>query len=113
MICQGDRVSEPKRVDSSALQPNSSAGDPVRRRRTAIARWTSVANRLGYTLYGVAIVLFVIAFIVDWNSSFSTAITVCLVLGSILLAPAIVLGYAIKAAEREDAEIENKRRDRQ
>ena len=31
-------------------------------------------------------------------------ITVCLVVGSILLAPAIVLGYAVKAAEREDRE---------
>jgi hypothetical protein len=33
-----------------------------------------------------------------------TAITVCLVAGSILLAPAIVLGYAVKAAERDDRE---------
>ena len=105
-------MSEPRRDTSTSLPENSSAHDPVRQRRGAIARWTSVANRLGYTFYGVAIVLFVVAFAVDWNSGFSTAITVCLVLGSILLAPAIVLGYAIKAAEREDAEIENKRRKR-
>ncbi|MEN9802423.1 MAG: hypothetical protein RLZ37_1548 [Actinomycetota bacterium] len=106
-------MSEQNRDDSTSLQANSSADDPVRQRRTSIARWTTVANRLGYTFYGIAIVLFVIAFIVDWSSGFSTAITVCLVLGSILLAPAIVLGYAIKAAEREDAEIENKRRNRE
>jgi hypothetical protein len=29
-------------------------------------------------------------------------ITVALVVGSVLLAPSIVLGYAVKAAERED-----------
>ena len=106
-------MSEP-RPDNSAPPPgNSSTNDPVRQRRVAIARWTSVANRLGYSFYGIAIVLFVIAFTVDWNSGFSTAITICLVLGSILLAPAIVLGYAIKAAEREDAEIESRRRKQQ
>jgi hypothetical protein len=106
-------VSEPKRDDSTSLPANSSANDPVRQRRASIARWTAFANRLGYVFYGIAIVLFVIAFIVDWSSGFSTAITASLVLGSILLAPAIVLGYAIKAAEREDAEIERKRRNRE
>lgn len=105
-------MSEPRHDNSTSLPENSSTNDPVRQRRVSIARWTSVANRLGYSFYGIAIVLFVIAFIVDWSSGFSTAITVCLVLGSILLAPAIVLGYAIKAAEREDAEIESKRRNR-
>jgi len=28
----------------------------------------------------------------------------CLVIGSLLLAPSIVLGYAVKAAERDDRE---------
>jgi hypothetical protein len=31
-----------------------------------------------------------------------TFITICMVVGSILLAPAIVLGYAVKAAEKDD-----------
>lgn len=87
-----------------------SADDPVLRRRTTIARWTTTANRVGYLLYGLAAVLFMCAFPIGWNSGFAAAITVCLVLGSILLAPAIVLGYAIKAAEREDAELHRRRR---
>lgn len=68
-----------------------------------------MANRVGYAFYGAAILLFVLAFIAGWGSGFATAITVCLVLGSVLLAPAIVLGYAIKAAEREDTEVERRR----
>lgn len=84
--------------------------DPVRVRRTAIARWTSMAHRLGYAFYGLAIGIFILAFATEWSGAFTAIITACLVLGSILLAPAIVLGYAIKAAEREEADIERRRR---
>ncbi len=78
--------------------------DPVRARRTKIARWTLIANRVGYLLFAVAIALFVMAFAFGFKGPIVTAITVCLVIGSILLAPAIVLGYAVKAAERDDRE---------
>jgi len=78
--------------------------DPVRIRRAKIARWTLVANRVGYLLFAVAIALFVMAFAFGFKGPIVTAITVCMVIGSILLAPAIVLGYAVKAAERDDRE---------
>ena len=76
--------------------------DPVRVRRAQVAHWTLIANRVGYLLFGLAIALFVIAFAFSFNSTMVTLITICLVVGSILLAPAIVLGYAVKAAEKED-----------
>ena len=76
--------------------------DPVRIRRAKIARWTLLANRIGYLLFAVAIALFVMAFAFGFKGPIVTAITVCMVIGSILLAPAIVLGYAVKAAERDD-----------
>lgn len=78
--------------------------DPVRARRAQIARWSLLANRIGYLLFGLAIALFVIAFAVSFNATMVTLITICLVVGSILLAPSIVLGYAVKAAEKEDRE---------
>lgn len=83
--------------------------DPVRRRRLTIARWTAVANRLGYALYGVAMALFVAGIVTGWNGGFTSAVISTLVVGSVLLAPAIVLGYAIKAAEREERELESRR----
>ena len=76
--------------------------DPVRRRRKVIAVWTRRANKGGYLFYLLAIVLFIVAFTTDFTGTFSALITACLIIGSILLAPAIVLGYAIKAAEKED-----------
>jgi len=78
--------------------------DPVRARRAQIARWSLLANRIGYLLFGLAIALFVIAFAISFNGTMVALITVCLVVGSILLAPSIVLGYAVKAAEKEDRE---------
>ncbi|MEX1105890.1 MAG: hypothetical protein WEB78_06800 [Ilumatobacteraceae bacterium] len=80
------------------------APDPVRARRQKIAHWTLIANRIGYLLFALAIVLFVLAFAFGFNGTMSTLIITAMVAGSILLAPAIVLGYAVKAAERDDRE---------
>ena len=65
---------------------------------------TLLANRIGYLLFATAIVLFVMAFAFGFNSTMVALITISLVAGSVLLAPAIVLGYAVKAAERDDRE---------
>ena len=78
--------------------------DPVRARRQQVALWTKRANRLCYLCFGIAIVTFVVGFIVSFNSTVSTIVVVSMIVGSVLLAPAIVLGYAVKAAERDDRE---------
>ena len=78
--------------------------DPVRARRQTVARWTRLANRLGYLCFGIAIATFVIGFIVSFNSAVSAIVIGSMIVGSVLLAPAIVLGYAVKAAERDDRE---------
>ncbi|MBU3689431.1 MAG: hypothetical protein B7C54_04920 [Acidimicrobiales bacterium mtb01] len=82
----------------------SSPNDPVRARRQRISSLVLIANRIGYLLYALAIALFVMAFAFGFNGVLVTLVTISLVVGSILLAPAIVLGYAVKAAEREDRE---------
>ena len=78
--------------------------DPVRARRARIARLVALGQRVGYTLFGVAIVLFVVGFVGDFGGGIATAIAVCLFVGSVVLAPAIIFGYAVRAAEREDRE---------
>jgi len=80
------------------------AVDPVRARRKQIAKWTLLANRVGYLFYALAIVAFVLAFTMGFNATMSALVIGALIIGSILLAPAIVLGYAVKAAERDDRE---------
>lgn len=80
------------------------ATDPVRARRQQVAKYTLLANRIGYLFYALAIATFVIGFAISFNGAVSAIVIGSLVIGSILLAPAIVLGYGIKAAERADRE---------
>ena len=46
--------------------------DPVRARRAQIAKWTLLANRIGYLALALAVVLFVIAFMVGFSSTMAT-----------------------------------------
>jgi hypothetical protein len=78
--------------------------DPVRRRRRQVARWTLLANRVGYLVLALAMSLFVIAFVVGFSSAMASLVIACMLLSFVLLAPSIVLGYAVKAAERDDLE---------
>jgi hypothetical protein len=77
--------------------------DPVRRRRQQVARWTLLANRVGYLILALSMALFVVAFAFGFSATMATLIIVTLVVSFVLLAPSIVLGYAVKAADREDA----------
>ena len=79
--------------------------DPVLARRARIARLTELGQRIGYALFGLAIVLFVVGFVIGYSDVLVTVIVAGLGVGSAVLAPAIVFGYAVKAAEREDREL--------
>ncbi len=76
--------------------------DPVRERRRRVARWTLLANRLGYLVLAVGIAVFVVGFALQLPGALVAVVVACLVVASLLLAPSIVLGYAVKAAERDD-----------
>lgn len=79
-------------------------GDPVLERRARIARYVDLGQRVGYGLFALAIVAFVVGFAVGWSSGFTVVVIGALLVGSVVLAPSIVLGYAVKAADREDRE---------
>lgn len=78
--------------------------DPVLVRRARIARLVDIGQRVGYALFGVAVVAFFVGWITGYTDGVVTVIVAALVVGSIVLAPSIVFGYAVRAAEREDAE---------
>jgi hypothetical protein len=78
--------------------------DPIRVRRQLISKYTRLANRIGYLCWGIALVTFIIGFVGSFNDTISMIVVTSLIVGSVLLAPAIILGYAIKAAERDDRE---------
>ena len=92
-----DAVPEPAAASAAPV-------DPVLVRRRQIARWADLGQRTGYLLFGLAIALFVVAAITELPSAIVAAIIVTMVLGSLVLAPAIVVGYGVRAADREDRE---------
>ncbi len=84
----------------------SAAGrvDPVRERRARIAKLVVLGKRIGYGLYALAVVAFVIGFVTDFGPPVGQLVVGSLLVGSAVLAPAIVFGYAVKAGERDDRE---------
>jgi hypothetical protein len=78
--------------------------DPVLARRAKIARVVGLAKRVGYTLLLLAVVAFVAAAIAGFPGALVTVTAIALVAACIVLPAPIVLGYGLRAAEREDRE---------
>ena len=76
--------------------------DPVRAARRRVARYVGWAKRVGYVLFLASIVLVVVGLVSTFSGAIAAGAIACLVLGSVVLAPAIILGYAVNAAERDD-----------
>jgi hypothetical protein len=76
--------------------------DPVLVRRARIARLVEIGQRVGYGLFGLALVLFFVGFFAGFTTTITSLVVAALIVGSLVLAPAIVFGYAVKAADRED-----------
>jgi hypothetical protein len=81
------------------------AHDPVLARRAVIARWNRLAQRIGYGAYAVSCIAFGVGVAADDPSLPHGISGATLIIGSIILAPAIVIGYGIKAADRHDREL--------
>jgi cytochrome c biogenesis protein CcdA len=87
-------------VAAEAMAPS----DPVRQRRARIDAWARTARRAGYTALAASSAAVAVGATTTFTPLLSSIATVALIAGSILLAPAIVVGYAVKAAERDDRE---------
>jgi hypothetical protein len=78
--------------------------DPVVARRARIARNVSRARSVGYLALLVSMVSFVIALVTDFPSVWVNLSIGALVAACLILPVPIVLGYGVRAAEREDRE---------
>jgi hypothetical protein len=77
--------------------------DSVMERRQQVAKYALIANRIGYLLYAIAMSVFVMAFAFGFTQPLVTVITVTMIVGSILLAPSIVLTHAVRATNNEES----------
>jgi uncharacterized protein (DUF58 family) len=78
------------------------SSDPVRQRREQAARLASLARRAGWSLLGLAIIAFVFGLVVGLTGVIVVLVVGALALGSAFLLPAIIVGFGVSAAERDD-----------
>ena len=87
--------------------------DPILLRRASIRKKSNFAQRIGYSAFGLAIVAFFIGLFPSFSSGLAGFIIAMLIIGSIILAIAIQVGYAIRGAERHEEDAIAMRRQRQ
>ncbi len=78
--------------------------DPVLVQRARAARWAGRGRRLGYLLFLLSIIAFAFGLISGFSDTVSRLVVACTISGSVVLAPSIIAGYAVKAAIRDDIE---------
>lgn len=81
------------------------AEDPVLVKRQQMARLASLGQRIGYSLILLSIGALVLGLVTSLDF-WGPVMVGGLALTTVTLAPAMVLGYAVKAAAREDRERE-------
>jgi len=80
----------------------------VLRRRAQLDRLASLGQRIGYGFMLIAVVAFFTGLATGY-AVWGPVVIASLVASTLTLAPAIVLGYAVKAAAREDREADRGR----
>ncbi len=79
--------------------------DPVLARRAQYARAADAGQRIGYGLIVIAVLGFVVGLFVGFdNRVVTTVVGAALAATAVTLLPAIILGFAVKAAQREERE---------
>lgn len=86
----------------AAVSPSDD--DPVRVLREQYRRLADLGQKVGYALFALAVVVFVVGFLAGFSSWVVFIIVGSLLLGSVVLLPSIIVGYAVKAADREERE---------
>jgi hypothetical protein len=79
-----------------------SDADPVLAKRARIARVVRYGRRAGYAALAVSVVSFVVAAATDFPAVAVDISIAALVAAIVILPVPIVLGYGVRAAERED-----------
>ena len=84
--------------------PVSGSEDPLIARRARLGRLANLGRRVGYLTFALSIGMLVLGLATDFTDGISAVVIGLLVGGSVVLAPAILLHYAVRGAEREETE---------
>jgi len=92
----------PAEIPTPPSPDPGTAPDEVRARRARIAFWTKLAKRIGYYLLLLAMVAFAVALITGFEGFWVVVCVASLLTAVVILPIPIIIGYGIRAAERED-----------
>ena len=82
--------------------PNDSNSLAMRRKQASLI--ANTGRKIGYSIFFLSLIIFAIGLTVEFNDLVAKTLTVLLIVGSIVLAPSILLHYAVRGAEREEKE---------
>ena len=82
--------------------PNDSNSLAMRRQQASLI--ANTGRKIGYSIFFLSLIVFAIGLTVEFNDLVAKTLTVLLIVGSIVLAPSILLDYAVRGAEREEKE---------
>ncbi len=81
---------------------NADEPDPILLKRELIRSRSNRAQRVGYIAYGLATIGFFLGLFTSFSPTLVTFVIAMLIVGSVILAIAIQVGYAIRGAERHE-----------
>ncbi|HZQ29239.1 MAG TPA: hypothetical protein VFA94_16205 [Acidimicrobiales bacterium] len=76
--------------------------DPILARRARVARLAATGKQVGYGLLLLAVATFVWGAVAGFSTAVTAVFAAAMALCTVILAPAIVFAYGVRAAERED-----------
>tara|TARA_B000000475_G_C15932603_1_gene421414 strand:+ start:739 stop:1002 length:264 start_codon:yes stop_codon:yes gene_type:complete len=83
---------------------NSDDSNSLMLRRQQASLIANTGRKIGYSIFFLSLIIFAIGLTVEFNNLVARTLTVLLIMGSVVLAPSILLHYAVRGAEREEKE---------
>ena len=83
---------------------NSDDSNSLMMRRQQASLIANTGRKIGYSIFFLSLIIFAIGLTVEFNNLVARTLTVLLIMGSVVLAPSILLHYAVRGAEREEKE---------
>lgn len=101
-VTAGQDTDVPAEIPTPPESAPATAPDEIRARRLRIARWAKLAKRIGYSLLLVAMAAFAVALTTGFEGFWVLVCVVSLLTAVVILPIPIIIGYGVRAAERED-----------
>ncbi len=89
---------------NSRTEPQDPNSDPILVKRALISNWAKRASNLGYILFAFSMLAVIWGVVVEFTPAASGVATITLIGGCVVLAPAILVQYSVKAAVRDERE---------